>query len=234
MKDYISELNNSTNPTYKSPLVSISGYQFNGTASVGSDINLSTPQECQARCAQTTTCSGATFVSPRCMLKTGDSSVVASTSSSYAIVSKEKQLLLRVETLNTQLLSVNNAIRTLIENSKPNYRVNKQKSVIENAKLLTSYNQLMTDRQEIEDLLAEENSLANVDHTYEINKHYYSYCIWTIILVIILWAGFRLLISTYTPPPTAIQYGGDLGVSAYYGVAVLVIVVILFNRTVLA
>lgn len=223
--------NNSTQPDYKvnqPDMVAIPGYAFNGTSSIGIDKRAVTVQDCYASCAKLENCSGATFVSQKCMLKTGDSPIVPA-SDSYAIVSKEKQLLLDMELLNSELLAVNHKILLEVKKSETMYTKNTQISNVKNTKLIRRYDELMKERNEIADLLADYEYLGNAQVEQDTYKEYYSYWLWTIVLLILIWGGYRLLMNN----PQTVQYGGDLRPSAYYVVGVLLVLVIILNRILL-
>lgn len=123
------------------PYVSIQGQAFNGTGVAG-ESQATTLQECQAACSNLENCTGATFVSNQCLLRTGDSPIVPSTENSYAIVPKSKQLLLAIENTNQQLISINQQITNQISNSQPLYnsqeieRSQQQETLISNYKTL--------------------------------------------------------------------------------------------------
>jgi len=127
--DYISYLNieseysTATEPNYKinnPPLTSIQGMAYTGTGSAGQST-ANTVQECQADCASSSTCTGATFVSGKCNIRIGDSPIVPSSNDSYAIIPKSKQLLMNMNDLNNQLLNINKQITNKIKIGQPVY-----------------------------------------------------------------------------------------------------------------
>jgi hypothetical protein len=84
--EYVAYANSGSTPE----LVSVPGRAFVGTGSAGQST-ATTLQQCQASCSANASCTGATFVSSQCQLRTGDSPLVPSSSDSYAIVPKGKQ-----------------------------------------------------------------------------------------------------------------------------------------------
>ena len=106
--DYANDLKNNSNSNDSREskdvsFVSIKGQAFDGTGSAG-ESNATTLQDCIASCSSTEGCSGATFISDKCMIRTGDSQVISSSEDSYAIIPKNKQLVLNMESLNKELL----------------------------------------------------------------------------------------------------------------------------------
>lgn len=223
--EYTTYLNNHLSAS-RPQMVIVPGYTLNGANLMGlNHKKTNTVEACQASCEKNKKCSGATFVSRRCMLKTGDSSLIPSTKLSYAIVSKEKKLLSTMESLNNQLLATNQQILRAIRQSEPVYRKNKQESNIKNTELLKRYDQLMKERKEIADLLADYDYLgdASESNTY---SQYYGYWTWTIALFIVLGCGYYLLMNKSSQ---TIQTGGELKSSAYYIIGSLMACIVLIN-----
>ena len=104
--NYLNRLTTSANSNYDSSApnykinneqyTSLQGMAFNGSGTAGQS-DATTLQDCEASCANLSNCTGATFVSERCLVRTGDSPIVPAGNDSYAIIPKSKQLLLNME-----------------------------------------------------------------------------------------------------------------------------------------
>jgi hypothetical protein len=220
----------SSSPNYKinnQPLVTIQGQAFNGTGSAGQS-SATTLQDCVASCASSDKCSGATFISNKCEIRTGDSPIVPSSNNSYAIIPKGKQLLLNMENINQQLLVVNKQLVDKIKVSKPIYDEKNNDARLKNKELIQNYEKLLKERKNIKKILDEYETLENTEteNQIKINQNYYSY----ILLLILGFAvGFLLYKMFSTNTSSSLQYGGDLGINAYYIIFGLIIVIIIFN-----
>jgi len=145
---------------------------------------------CQASCSSNPKCSGAIYV-PRyqgCGLSTGDGNVQTSPGN-YAILTRLKYVTGKLDEVNRQLITLNTKIQNAVQ-SQPNY--NLDKLVNKNNKmrdiLITDYNDLATQRGEINSLILEyDNINGNMkDTSLEVNQQMLHYRLYTIILALIL------------------------------------------------
>jgi hypothetical protein len=211
-------------------LVSIQGQAYNGTGSAGQS-NATTLQDCMASCASSQTCTGATFVSNKCLIRTGDSPLVPSSNDSYAIIPKGKQLLLNMENINQQLISVNQQLITKIKSSEPVYYEIDKETNIKNNDLIQSYEELIGERENIIELLNEYETLENTENQNQIKvtQNYYSYIFLIIFAVIIIILLYVIFGSSSNNTMQNIQTGGDLSKNTYYIVFGLILVIIFIN-----
>jgi len=150
----------------------------------------STIDMCQASCSSNPKCSGATFVpqNQSCVLSSGDGNI-RTTAGSYAILSSLKYITGNLAEVNRQLIILNtkiqNAIQTQPNNNLDNW-VNKNNKMHDT--LITDYNDLKTQRGEINSLILEyDNINGNMkDSSLEVNKEMLHYRLYTIILALIL------------------------------------------------
>jgi len=228
-------LNTTSTPNCKTnnePLVSIQGQAFNGTGSAG-ESTATTLQDCVASCTSSNTCTGATFISNKCQLRIGDSPIVPSSQNSYAIVPKGKQLLLNVEDINQQLLDINKKLVNKIKVSEPVYDKINSDTALKNQELIKHYESLIEERRNIETILNEYETLDNTENETEIKitQNYYSYILLFILASVVILLLYKMFGSekiNSVQSPT-IQYGGDLGVNAYYIVFGLIIFIIILH-----
>jgi hypothetical protein len=194
-----------TAPNYKinsQPYVNIQGNAFTGTGSAGQST-ATTLQDCQAQCASNSNCTGATFVSNQCQLRTGEGQIIPSSNESYAIVPRGKQLLLNMENINQQLISINKQITNKIKVGEPVYSHFKSQSDDKSEELKKSYSDLLTERENIKKLLDEYETLNRTDgeNLIKINQNYYTY----ILLLILAVAIIGLLIKISYPSSSSIS-----------------------------
>ena len=224
-----SESVNASESNYKNKpmLVSIKGHAFNGTGMAGQS-DASTLQECEAVCANLSNCSGATFASNRCLLRTGDSPIVPASEESYAIIPKHKQLLLNMEDINQQLIETNREITNKISVIKPIYNKNVSESANKTQELISNYKELTKERENILDLLREYETLDSVEDQTQIkiNKNYYSYILLSILTISIIYLLYKFSFPTAQTSTPNIQYGGELGINANYIVLCLILLTI--------
>lgn len=219
--DYVNYLNTKSQEINNEQLISIQGQAFNGTGSAGQS-SATTLQDCIASCASSDKCSGATFISNKCELRSGDSQIVPSSKNSYAIIPKGKQLLLNMENINEQLLNVNEQLVKKIKISEPIFDNLTNETLSKNQELIQNYKNLMEERQKIVKIINEYETLNNKDNENQIkiSQNYYSY----ILLVILAVATIVLLYKMFTSNShQQVQYGGELGNNAYYIVFGLII-----------
>lgn len=222
VSEYITYLNSK----HKTNFVSIKGKAYLGTGSAGSS-NAATVQECIASCSQNTKCTGATFVSNQCQIRTGNSNIIASNNgNSYAIVSKEKQLLLNMENINDQLININKQISRTIQKGEPIYNKSQKETREKTKELIKGYAELIEERDNIKLMLNQYEILSDVENenSIKITQNYYTYILLLILALAICVLLYKM--STGTTQTTNIQYGGDLNNSSYIFVFIIIFVII--------
>jgi hypothetical protein len=220
-----------TQPNYNingEPYVSIQGQSYSGTGSAGTS-QATTLQDCIASCSSSENCTGATFVSNQCLLRTGDSAIVPSTQNSYAIVPTSVKLLLDIENINQQLITVNQKITAVMKNADPVYNSQVSDRLEEQKKLIKNYEELIEERDKIVNLLREYETLDNtsLNDQITINQRFYAYVLLSILAIVVIFLLYKLSYSSKTvSTPTTVQYGGDLGISAYYVLFVIILIIV--------
>lgn len=210
-----------------SQLVSIKGQAFNGTGSAG-ESKATTLNECIASCSNSKTCTGATFISNKCVIRTGDSPIIPSSENSYAIIPKSKQLLLNINDLNEQLLDVNKKILNQIKKDKQIFHQKDREMDNKNDELISVYEKLLDERIKIDNLIDEYETLENTDNENQIliNKNYYTYILLFILAILIIVFLYKMVGTNVNPSVPNVQYGGKLGINAYCIILILVLLVI--------
>jgi hypothetical protein len=223
--------NTSTSPDYninKPPLVTIKGQSFNGTGSAG-ESNAKTLEDCVEACSSSQTCTGATFVSNKCLIRTGDSVLVSAPNTTYAIIPKSKQLILNMENINEQLITVNQQLLAKISQTQPVYNKMNTDIIMNSEELISNYESLMKERTNILDLLDQYETLENTENQNQIKitQNYYNYMLLlTIVLIFII---LLCVFFTSSGSNQNIQRGGNLSNNRYYVVFALILVIALIN-----
>lgn len=203
--DYINHLNSN-----EKQFVTVQGQAFNGTGSAG-ESSATTLQECVASCSNSKMCSGATFVSNECQIRIGDSPMVSSSENSYAIIPKEKQLLINVEKYNKQLLDINQKLKQKIKTLEPLYDKTTNQVKEKNQELIKHYNELIQERDNIKKMLNEYETLENQENNYQIvvTKNYY----WYILLIILAFIMIFILYKTFSSGTNVVQGTTTFGIT---------------------
>jgi NADH:ubiquinone oxidoreductase subunit 3 (subunit A) len=227
--DYVNYLQRNYNIN-KQQLVTIKGRAFNGTGSAGQS-SATTLRNCVASCSNSKKCTGATFISNRCEIRTGDSPIVISSENSYAIIPKGKQLLLNMENLNQQLLDVNQNLVNKIKLLEPVYNEKNNESKLKNQELIQNYENLLEERENITKKLNEYETLENKENQNQIkiNQNYYTYVLLIIFVVAICVLLYVVFGSTGNNSTSNIQTGGKLRMNTYYIVFTLIILISIIN-----
>lgn len=222
-----------TQPNYNinaEQFVNIQGMAYMGTGTAGNS-SANTLQTCEAECSSNPKCTGATFISGKCSLRTGDSQIIPAASNSYAIIPKGKQLLMNMENLNQQLLNVNAQITKKIKVGQPIYDkyevLNNEKS----QELIKNYKELEIERENIRKLLDQYETLDTTENKnqMQITKNYYSYILLFILAVAVIFLLAKITISGSTQPTPNIQYGGELNKNTYYIIFIMIILIFGIN-----
>jgi hypothetical protein len=221
--------NTNTDTNTNNTLIAVKGMAYVGTGSAG-ESTATTLQDCIASCSNSKTCAGATFIASKCTIRTGETTPIASSSDSYAILPKGKQLVLQMEQLNQQLLDINKQITKKNAELVPFYKKTTFVNDVKTQELVNNYNKLVEERQNIEEALNEYNTLDNAEneHQIKITQNYYYYILLVIAVIALIVLLYKYS-STSSSSSYAIQNGGDLGSTSYYITFGLIAAVIALN-----
>lgn len=218
------------------PYSIIKGVEFPGTGDGRSWWMMSqkqpeTMQDCIALCNSSPDCTGANFVSNKCSIRTGDSPLVTSSPNSYAIIPKEKQLLLNMEDINKQMININAKIENIITTKTHVYEKTNKESELKNKELIANYEKLLDERRSIVEKLNEYEYLDNTENEKQIitTKNYYTYILLTILAVVVIILFYKILEPITSQVTPIIRPGGELGISAYFIVFILIIFIIILR-----
>ena len=226
--DKSTNYNQATLPNFdiiRPPLVTINNASYLGTGSAGATIMTSNAEECKVECAENPKCTGATFASGKCRLRTGDSAIVP-TQNSFAIVSKGKQLLMNIDKLNRELISINNQIRSKINTGAPIYRDFNNMNNIKSQELSKQYSALNKERNNIKNLLDKYDKIESGqdENQLRLNHNYYTYLL---LLIVACFLIFLLIKVSYSGS----QIGGQIVSNVYYILFTIILIIIMINYT---
>jgi hypothetical protein len=227
------------------PLMALPNNAFWGTAGISSTTVSSVP-ECKALCATTSGCSGATYNTTKnlCSLRSGEGSVTPADNNSYAIITEEAYLLLNMQSINNQLIEINQQILDATNKGQPEFDEEYAERKVKAQELLKNYIMLNQEKERIDMIVQSYENLnkEEVEGNITINQNYYSFILLIIlaialIVILYLFSGSSSTSSTTTVNPTPainpyqpnVQAGGQLGISAYFIVFAIILIVLVMK-----
>jgi hypothetical protein len=191
--------NQTSSPNYnitQPPLVSVPGSTYWGATSITVN-NSATLQECQASCANTPNCTGATFNAtahgqPMCWLRGGDGNIAGGLDTDYAIVPKGKQLLENIQNINQQLTNINKQIQSKTDSGQPIYTEQSRLRHLKTSGLISQFISLTEERKKIDEMIKDYQTLdeKQTQGNLTINKNYYSFVLLLFLAIIIIFVLF--------------------------------------------
>jgi len=222
-------------------MTTMPGKVFWGSGSAGTPgvSTGGTVEQCQALCASTTNCTGATYnptayAQPMCWLRTGEGQVVPALDSDVAIIPEAQKYMLRIESINKKLISTNQQIQNIINQSQPVYNSMQTEGQEKNKELIQNYMQLVVERERIAEVLKSYEDLDKTEQQGEmkVTQKQYSYILLVIVAVgvmVLLYKFSGVLTSESGSSQSYNQTGGELPQSTYYVLLIIIIFIILFN-----
>jgi NADH:ubiquinone oxidoreductase subunit 3 (subunit A) len=176
---------------------------------VGTDVKnmkVDTLEKCIALCSNDNKCKSATFnpldyVEPQCLLNYAEGNLIGATDNNSAIIPKEKELVLIIKSLNSQLTDTNEKILEILQTIKTDS--NKYKDMYDERKkqfrlLQNNYKRLTLDRIKIKDKINEFETLDEIQNysNLDTNKNYYRFIVLFIIFIICAYFISKIIIRT--------------------------------------
>ena len=224
------------------PLTTMPGKVFWGSGQAGSQSVYTggTQEQCQALCSSTTNCSGATYNptahgQPMCWLRSGEGQVVPGLDTDVAIVPESQKYLLIIEAINNKLISTNEQIQNIINQSQPVYDSMKTERQQQNKELIQNYAKLVAERERIAETLKSYEDLdkSNQEGQMRVSQKQYSYILLSIIAIGVIFILYKFSgVLTSQPQGNSQTYnqtGGEIPQSTYYVLFIIIILIILFN-----
>jgi hypothetical protein len=231
-----------TKPDYdinKSSYSVIKGQTFWGSGQTDSNGVYTgvTIEQCKAKCAETSNCTGATFNpssqgKSMCWLRKGEGELMTGLNTDFAIVPESKKYLLTIKSINKKLLETNTKIQQIITQGQPLYKSIKTKAVSQNNELLQNYQELVTEREKITKMLDSYQDLdkLEINGNLKINQKYYTFVLLTIVAICIIILLYKFSSIFSNPQNTNLNYvqqGGQID-SAFNISGLIIIISILF------
>ncbi len=228
-----------TEPNYKLntvPMTTVKGTSFWGTSSL-SQSTVNTVGECQALCAKTDGCSGATYseTTSKCLLRKGEGDIVSGGSTDYSIVPKGQSLLKIVKNINDKLTQLNEKIQKISDSIQTEFSSETEKLSSANTDLISQYKNLVRERIKIQKMLDEYQTLdeQQIEGSIHISQNYYSFILLMILAILVIFLLYKFSIPSAQASTTIVQSGGQLGTSAYYiifGIFLLILLLTSYNK----
>jgi hypothetical protein len=237
-----SQFNRTTQPNFNVnsvPMTSVKGTTFWGASSL-SQSTLKTVGECEALCSTTAGCSGATYneTSTICSLRKGDGDIMTGGSADYSIVPKSLSLLKIVQNINDKLTQVNEKIQKISQPIETQFNAEAQQRSTSNTNLIDQYNNLVEERDKIQRMLNEYQTVdeQQVEGNIHISQNYYSLILLMLLAILVIFLLYKFSMPSAQSSTTFVQNGGELGTNggelgtnAYYMVFGLFLLVLLFT-----
>jgi chromosome segregation ATPase len=209
VKNYISTLETSgtetttTGTNSNNKFVALKGKTWWGANKLN-EGNVDTQEECEAMCAESKDCSGATFnpVKRYCWARKGDGTITVGEPDDYALVPKQRQALTIIKQLNEKLLSINEQISSTINNINPEIQKQMTELNKKRQELNDSYDSLLGQKANIETQLNEYYSIQeeNDNQIIYVTQQEAKMKFWTIITVVILLITMKNMYGDESPP----------------------------------
>jgi hypothetical protein len=171
----------------KNSYVVLPGKIFMGDGSVSDNVNTNMSQ-CEALCSANSICSGAIFntISNVCKLRKGMGLLSEGASSDNAIIKKITQQLIQLDSINAQLIDINNKMTEIGKNIQPSVNKNADTLYSNSLELKNNNNALLAEQEKIKNLLAEYNDVEQeyVNQSLNADQKTSSYYLWMIVMIL--------------------------------------------------
>lgn len=154
------------------------------------DLSINDISGCQAICGSLSNCTGATFDSSNgmCWAYSGNYSLVNGKDTDYVMFPLSTQLLMQLQTYNSELLSLNDQILSTLKSTQPVLDEEIEMNNIAQLNAIGYKTRLLNQQIEIINLLEEQNQyIQDKTDTYKVvNSNYIQYKISIFIIIILL------------------------------------------------
>ena len=160
---------------------------------------VSTQQECEDMCANSSQCSGATFnpVKRYCWTRSGDSTITTGKDDDYALITSKKEILSTMKYLNQQLLDLNNEITNELRNINPELKQQYEEKKTIQEQLNVSYDKLLEQNNSLKQDLEEHYSIEQEENnqTLFVNKESIYYKLWILLAFIVVFITIKQMVG---------------------------------------
>jgi len=207
--EFINTIN--TNDT---SLTTVENSAFTGSGTINTSL-VSSISDCTTACSSNTSCTGATFTTNsnnnNCTLSSGSGNIVNATNST-AIVQKGLSYSYQLQNLNQQLMDINQQINTIVNQSNTTYQNNLGQINEQGQALQQNYTVLTGDRDRINIMIREFETLNEAQQNSDINAtmSYYNYIVLLFVAIFLVVLLFRFSV------PSEQVGGGNRGGNSKY------------------
>jgi hypothetical protein len=162
-------------------LTTVENSAFTGSGTINTSL-VSSISDCTTACSSNTSCTGATFTTNsnnnNCTLSSGSGNIVNATNST-AIVQTGLSYSYQLQNLNQQLMDINQQINTIVNQSNTTYQNNLGQINEQGQALQQNYVVLTGDRDRIDLMIREFETLNQAQQNSDINvtMNYYNYIV---------------------------------------------------------
>ena len=182
-QEYLKTIGSSSND-----LTLLDNFAYNGGNSISQNPSTGA-EDCLTSCQNTPACSGATFDASGqlCSLTSGQGKIIKSNGSS-AILQRSALYSYKLQDLNSQLIKLNTEISNNISGSYSGYQQQQEQQNQQQQTMLQNYQILEQERDDINEMVRQFQTLDGAMDNGEINvtMYYYNYVILTFIVVILI------------------------------------------------
>ena len=194
-------------------LTTVENSAFTGSGTINTSL-VSSISDCTTACSSNTSCTGATFTTDsnnNCTLSSGTGNIVNATNST-AIVQKGLSYSYQLQNLNQQLMDINQQINTAVNQSNTEYQNNLGQINESGQALQQNYVVLTGDRERINLMVREFETLNEAQQNSDINvtMNYYNY------IVLLFVAIFLVCLLLRFSVPSEQVGGGNRGGNSKY------------------
>ena len=197
--------NTKTEPTYSigKDFAELPGRTWWGTYGIKEGA-ASTKEECLSMCASDSNCTGATFnpVKRYCWARGGDGTVTSGLEDDNALIPKLKVNLVILNGLNDKLISINQQLRSEIQNLNPKIEEETNANTKKQNEFDDYYYKLADEKKEIHKLLKQYNTIESElnDETLIVDQANNSLRLWVFITFVLLLILLKQINGVETPP----------------------------------
>jgi len=190
VQNFITNLQSETKSDVKNnKFTALKGRTWWGTSGI-SEGSVSTQEECENMCANSSQCSGATFnpVKRYCWARRGESMITAGREDDYALITQQKAALSVMKYLNQRLLDLNLEITNELQNINPEVEEQYDEKNINQEQLISSYNYLLEQKMELDKELREYYSIGEEESNQLlfVNQQNLSFRFWVLLTCLVL------------------------------------------------
>jgi hypothetical protein len=193
--NYINSLQSQGALNDSNKFVSLQGRVFWGTNGLKEGA-VDSEESCKALCSSDPLCTGATYNSAKsyCWTRSGKGTIAVGLDTDYALISEVTQNVNNINQLDNRLTDLNQKIEKTLAEIVPEQEAQVEEKNAKKIRLQEVYQQLMVDRQNINEMLKEYRMLEQqyADNSIYVQQTNTAYILWFIFAIIIVFFTLKL------------------------------------------